>query len=170
MRGELHWADTRPALLRPESLAPLIILLASVAMLVQALLVFVAAASPCAWAGGAGHGIVRQAAKAEGVDPAFALAVAHVESRIRCDAQDSSAGAVGIMQVLPSTAAAMGVSGAALRTCEGSARAGVRYLKLALKRTGGDRELAAHLYLAGVNARPQRSSYARAVMKHMRRR
>ena len=150
-------------------LGSLVFMLICLATLVLAIIFFVAAAVPCAWALEPGAGIVRNMAIAEGVSPDFALAIGHQESGLRCEVPHSSAGAVGIMQVMPRTAAAMGVSRAELATCEGSARAGVRYLKAALKRTGGDEELAAHLYLAGLGARPQRSPYARSVMVHKRR-
>ncbi len=117
-----------------------------------------------------GASTVRRVALEEGVPAKLALAVASVESGLDCEAPDSPAGAVGIMQTMPATAAAMGVSRAELLTCEGAARAGVRYLKAALDRTDGDRASAAHLYFAGLNAEPTRSSaYARAVMAAMHR-
>lgn len=123
-----------------------------------------------AHAGIDGASTVRRVALEEGVPAKLALAVASVESGLDCEAPDSPAGAVGIMQTMPATAAAMGVSRAELLTCEGAARAGVRYLKAALDRTDGDRASAAHLYFAGLNAEPTRSSaYARAVMAAMHR-
>lgn len=136
-----------------------------VASLILAGLLF--AALPATASSGAA--IVAAAAKAEGVDPAFALAIGQAESGLRCEVQTSPAGAVGVMQVLPRTALSVGISSDALRTCKGSAIAGVRYLKKALARTGGDRMKAAHLYLAGIHATPRASQYARSVMAHMHR-
>lgn len=84
----------------------------------------------------------------EELDPALALAVASVESAMG-QQQQSEAGAVGIMQLMPSTAADYGVAD----RCdpEANIRAGVRYLK---KLQGEfDDPL---LMLAAYNAGPER--------------
>src|SRR5579864_1756835 len=52
--------------------------------------------------------LIQQAAAKYGVDPALALAVANQESGYN-QAARSSAGAIGIMQLMPSTAAGLGV-------------------------------------------------------------
>ena len=79
------------------------------------------------------------------VSPALALAVIAVESSGRADAV-SPAGAAGLMQLMPETAARFGVRDRARP--EESIRGGVAYLDWLLARYGGDPVLA----LAGYNA------------------
>jgi hypothetical protein len=88
-------------------------------------------------------------ATAEGLDPALVLAVVEVESGEAADAI-SPKGAVGLMQVLPETAAQIGVADAAdpARNLE----AGCRYLAALLGSFGGDVELALAAYNAGPGA------------------
>jgi soluble lytic murein transglycosylase-like protein len=83
----------------------------------------------------------------EGLDPALVLAVVEAESGQEANAV-SPKGAVGLMQVLPETAAEIGYPDAAdpARNLE----AGCRYLAVLLESFGGDVELA----LAGYNAGP----------------
>ena len=73
------------------------------------------------------------------------VAVARVESRIDQDAR-SNRGARGILQVLPSTAKALGLDPASART---NVLAGARYLRQLLDRFGS-----ADLALAAYNAGP----------------
>ncbi len=89
------------------------------------------------------------AATREGLDPALVLAVVEVESRQATDAV-SPKGAVGLMQVLPQTAAEIGFPDAAdpARNLE----AGCRYLAALLETFGGDVELALAAYNAGPGA------------------
>jgi soluble lytic murein transglycosylase-like protein len=70
--------------------------------------------------------LVRAIAVEEGFDPDLAEAVAFVESSLG-QRQESSAGALGIMQLMPGTASDLGVTD----RCEPEAniRGGVRYLK-----------------------------------------
>jgi hypothetical protein len=84
----------------------------------------------------------------EELDPALALAVVSVESAMG-QQQQSDAGAVGIMQLMPSTAADYGVTD----RCdpEANIRAGVRYLKKL--QSEFDDPL---LMLAAYNAGPER--------------
>jgi len=84
-----------------------------------------------------------------GIDPALVLAVVEVESGQAPDAV-SSKGAVGLMQVLPETAAEIGFPNAAdpARNLE----AGCRYLAALLDTFGGDVELALAAYNAGPGA------------------
>jgi soluble lytic murein transglycosylase-like protein len=70
---------------------------------------------------------VYAAAVAHDVDPAFALSIAGRESGGNCGVK-SRKGATGVMQVMPGTAKKHGVSERQLRTCDGSAKAGVREL------------------------------------------
>ena len=80
------------------------------------------------------------------VSPALVLAVMAVESAGRADAV-SHAGAAGLMQLMPATAARFGVSDR-LRPAE-SIRGGVAYLDWLLQRFGGDPILALAAYNAG---------------------
>lgn len=70
--------------------------------------------------------LVETIAGQEGLDPGLALAVAGVESNLG-RSQSSEVGALGIMQLMPETAAALGVAD----RCdpEANIRAGIRYLK-----------------------------------------
>lgn len=70
--------------------------------------------------------LVRRIAVEEGFDPDLAEAVAFVESRLG-EHQESDAGALGIMQLMPGTAGDLGVAD----RCdpESNIRGGVRYLK-----------------------------------------
>ena len=89
------------------------------------------------------------AAARVGIDPALVLAVVEVESGQAPDAV-SAKGAVGLMQVLPETAAEIGLPNAAdpARNLE----AGCRYLAALLDTFGGDVELALAAYNAGPGA------------------
>ncbi|MGD1148970.1 MAG: lytic transglycosylase domain-containing protein [Thermoanaerobaculaceae bacterium] len=89
------------------------------------------------------------AATRVGIDPALVLAVVEVESGQAPDAV-SAKGAVGLMQVLPETAAEIGLPNAAdpARNLE----AGCRYLADLLDSFGGDVELALAAYNAGPGA------------------
>lgn len=83
------------------------------------------------------------------VSPAFALAVMWVESTGRKDAV-SSAGAQGLMQLIPATAAPFGVSDS-FDPVE-NIRGGVKYLDFLLRTFSGDPVLALAGYNAGENA------------------
>ena len=98
---------------------------------------------------------VHQAALAEGVDPFLILAVIHVESSFK-KGQRSSVGALGLMQVKPSTAeafaAAAGVrwrGAATLFDVESNIRIGARYLAFKLQRFDDDEILALAAYCHG---------------------
>lgn len=105
------------------------------------------------------------AAQFYSLDPALVTAVAAVESGFRHDAI-SRKGAVGLMQVMPATAArydaaarAVPVTERVLLDPEVNALIGARYLADLLRMFGGDLELALAAYNAGEGA----------VMKHGRR-
>lgn len=88
------------------------------------------------------------------VDPQLARAVAWMESGLRQEVV-SSAGAVGVMQLLPSTWAWVDESllgTATPRTYDGNIQAGVRYLRWLLDQFGGDRRLALAGYYQGPQA------------------
>ena len=100
-----------------------------------------------------GKGSIKQmlvdAARKHGVDESLVLAVANAESGYRSDAV-SSVGAVGVMQLMPGTAASLGVTDSfdAKQNIDG----GVRYLKQMLSRFGGNISLALAAYNAGPGA------------------
>jgi len=84
--------------------------------------------------------------------------IVRVESRGNCAVNRN-----GVMQVLPSAAAYVGVHGD-LRNCELGLEAGARYLRQALERARGDWIGAATLYNHGLWARAAPSGYSRLVM------
>ena len=89
-----------------------------------------------------------------GVDPKLARALAWMESGFRSDVV-SSAGAVGVMQLLPGTW--KWIDEALLRTVtartyDGNIRVGVRYLRWLLDEFGGDVRLALAGYYQGAQA------------------
>ncbi len=89
------------------------------------------------------------AARATGLDPALLRAVALVESGGNPRAV-SPAGALGLMQLMPSTARALGVSDP-FNAFE-NALAGARFLRELLGRYGGNIDLALAAYNAGPGA------------------
>lgn len=86
----------------------------------------------------------------QGVDPNFALAIAEQESRFRQSAR-SPVGATGVMQMMPGTAAGLGVNPYDLRD---NIRGGVKYIKKLQGMFGNRYDLIA----AGYNAGPYRQS------------
>jgi hypothetical protein len=86
----------------------------------------------------------------QGVDPNFALAIAEQESRFRQSAK-SAVGATGVMQLMPGTAAQLGVNPYDTRD---NIRGGVKYIKQ-LQGMFGNRY---NLIVAGYNAGPYRQS------------
>ncbi|MEI7988305.1 MAG: lytic transglycosylase domain-containing protein [Chloroflexota bacterium] len=97
--------------------------------------------------GGSFAEIISEVSKRYNVDPHLVQAVVKAESNFDPKAQ-SSAGATGLMQLMPGTAADLGVSNAydPKQNIEG----GVRYLRMLLDRYQGDISKA----LAGYNAGP----------------
>ena len=91
--------------------------------------------APGAAAGGDVRALVADAARRHGLDPALVLAVVSVESGFRPDAV-SPKGAQGLMQLMPKTAASLGVADAfdAAANVEG----GARHLGSLVARYGGD--------------------------------
>jgi len=93
--------------------------------------------------------MVQVAAQKYGVDPKLALAVAKTESNMTADAV-SSAGAVGVMQLMPETARAMGVRN--IYDPRENIDGGVKYLKQMLTTFNGDIEKSVAAYNAGPSA------------------
>ena len=90
--------------------------------------------------------IIFAAADRYDVDPALVKAVIMAESSYNPMAI-SKKGAIGLMQLMPTTAAALGVEDSL--NPEHNIDGGVKYLKKLLKRFGGDIELALAAYNAG---------------------
>jgi len=91
-------------------------------------------------------GLVRRVAREEGIDENQFLALVYQESRFNPCAK-SGAGATGLAQLMPGTAAQLGVDE---NNIEENLRGGARYYKQQLRRFGGDVNLA----LAGYNSGP----------------
>ncbi|MRR49933.1 MAG: lytic transglycosylase domain-containing protein [Rhodocyclaceae bacterium] len=93
---------------------------------------------------------VAMAAEAANLDPALVHAVIHVESRHQAKAV-SPKGAVGLMQVLPETAARFGVSKPD-QSVEANLRAGTLYLRSLMRQFDGRTDLVLAAYNAGEGA------------------
>jgi len=103
---------------------------------------------------------VTQAALAAGVPLPIAHAVVRMESGYNPHAR-SSAGAIGVMQVLPRTARAMGENA---YDVDGNLRAGMKYLRLALA-SSSDLCAAISAYEHGIYVRrPFCTAYGRKVL------
>ena len=108
---------------------------------------------------------LESAALSESLDPALVIAVAAAESAFNVDAV-SNKGALGLMQIMPATAARYGVAAGvsmdgrhAVMEPKINAQVGSRYLADLLRMFDGDKELAIAAYNAGEGA----------VIKHGRR-
>ncbi len=99
--------------------------------------------------GGAVDSLLRDAAARHGLDPALVRAVVSVESAFKRDAV-SPKGAQGLMQLMPATAAALGVTDAfdAAQNLDG----GARHLAALVQGYGGDLKKALAAYNAGAGA------------------
>jgi len=93
--------------------------------------------------------LVREAADRHNVDPALVRAVIETESNWNSSAI-SRKGAVGLMQLMPTTAQRFGASD--LYTPQQNVDAGVKYLKTLLERYDGNLDLALAAYNAGEGA------------------
>jgi soluble lytic murein transglycosylase-like protein len=93
--------------------------------------------------------MVREAAERHNVDPALVRAVIETESNWNPMAK-SRKGAMGLMQLIPSTAIRFGVNDAF--SAKQNVDAGVHYLKMLLERYNGNLDLALAAYNAGEGA------------------
>lgn len=92
--------------------------------------------------------LINKYSKQYGVDPSLAKAVAKVESGGKQNVV-SNAGAIGVFQVMPSTAKAMGENP---YTPEGNIKSGIKYLSYLDKKFNGDTTKVIASYNAGPNA------------------
>jgi hypothetical protein len=92
---------------------------------------------------------VAQKAEEMGVPKTLALGIVMNESQFNPKVKDSSAGAIGLMQVMPATGKALGYTVDQLRNEDANIEAGLKALKENLGRTKGDWLLSAALYNAG---------------------
>lgn len=90
-------------------------------------------------------GLVKRVAREEGVDENLFLALVYQESRFNPCAK-SPVGAIGLSQLMPGTAADLGVDP---HNIEDNLRGGARYLKQQLRRFNGNTNLALAAYNAG---------------------
>jgi soluble lytic murein transglycosylase-like protein len=116
---------------------------------------------------------IRAEAGRQGLAPELLRAVISAESAfVPCAVSDK--GAMGLMQLMPGTAAAMGVSDP--MDPDDNLRGGVRYLGQLLERYGGDLRLALGAYNAGpalvdkfgdVPPIPETQNYVREILKKL---
>lgn len=92
--------------------------------------------------------LLRRAARAEGLPEDLVRSVARLESGFRQDAV-SRRGAVGLMQLMPGTAADLGVDP---KSAAENAEGGAKYLRALLLQYHGDSALALAAYNAGPGA------------------
>jgi soluble lytic murein transglycosylase-like protein len=90
--------------------------------------------------------LIETVARENNVSPALVKAVIQAESRFNANVV-SSHGAVGLMQILPSTARAMGVRN--ITRPEDNITAGTRYLRILLDQFGDEETLALAAYNCG---------------------
>jgi soluble lytic murein transglycosylase-like protein len=118
---------------------------------------------------------ILEAARTHGVNPTVVAAVMRVESAYDPRAR-SHAGARGLMQLMPATAARFGVKQEELYEPKRNLEAGVRYLRFLLDRFGNDPVRVFAAYNAGENAvdrydgvPPYRETrdYVKKVMRHL---
>jgi len=116
---------------------------------------------------------IRAEANRQGVAPDLLRAVISTESAfVPCAVSDK--GAMGLMQLMPGTATAMGVSNP--MDPDDNLRGGVRYLGQLLERYGGDLRLALSAYNAGpalvdkfgdVPPIPETQNYVREILRKL---
>jgi len=113
---------------------------------------------------GGGYAAVKYEAKAQNVSEKLALSIARIESNGACGAQ-SSAKAIGVMQIKHTTAQMMGYTGTAkgLKNCKMSAKYGVKYLAWCLELADGDVKKAALCYNQGHGTLLNKKKYGNRV-------
>jgi N-acetylmuramoyl-L-alanine amidase len=120
--------------------------------------------------------VLEEQAAAHGVDPALVKAVAWQESGWQQDVK-SKAGAIGVMQVMPSTArfvnSVLGSGGLDVKSSGDNVRLGVRYLKHMVDAMPSERKALAAYYTGpravGKSLTKQQERYVDAVLAHRER-
>jgi soluble lytic murein transglycosylase-like protein len=110
---------------------------------------------------------VAEVAGRHGVPARFAIAVARVESHLRCHAV-GRAGELGPLQIKPATARGLGYTGptSALNSCDAGLEWGMRHLAIAYKRCGTSAGAAA-LHNRGLGSACVNTAYSNAVVRMM---
>jgi soluble lytic murein transglycosylase-like protein len=114
--------------------------------------------------------LVTAAAKRHRVPVDLALRVGRAESGLQCHRHNKS-GASGPLQIMPSTARAMGYRGPSIRraSCAVQTEWGMRHLAMCYRGAKGDRRIAAACHYQGVSALQRVSragaAYARRVVR-----
>ncbi|QCK86741.1 lytic transglycosylase domain-containing protein [Phreatobacter aquaticus] len=110
---------------------------------------------------------IAEVAARHGVPARFALAVARIESNMRCQARGSH-GELGPLQIKPATARGLGYTGpaAALNSCGAGLEWGMRHLAIAYQRCGSAAGAAA-LHNRGLAASCSRTAYSNSVTRTM---
>lgn len=104
-----------------------------------------------AFAADATH-IVKMEARKQGVPVAFALKMARIESGVRCGQRNPRSTASGPLQVLKSTARAMGYRGDIRRaSCATQAHYGMKHLAMCYRGARGNQALAKRCHQVGVS-------------------
>ncbi len=126
--------------------------------------------SAAAMSGAAGSPVAQQVAAAaarHGVPARLAIAVARIESGLRCQAR-GRAGELGPLQIKPATARGLGYSGpaSALNSCGAGLEWGMRHLAAAYRRCGSAAGAAA-LHNRGLASSCTRTAYSNSVTRTM---
>ncbi|MGU9979059.1 transglycosylase SLT domain-containing protein [Phreatobacter sp. HK31-P] len=110
---------------------------------------------------------IAEVASRHGVPATLALAVARVESNMRCEAR-GRAGELGPLQIKPATARGLGYSGpaSALNSCGAGLEWGVRHLAVAYRQCGSAAGAAA-LHNRGLASSCTRTAYSARVTQVM---
>lgn len=96
---------------------------------------------------------VVSAAKAQGVPVKFALRMAKIESGVRCGQRNPRSTASGPLQILKSTARAMGYRGDIRRaSCAVQTHYGMKHLAMCYRGARGNQALAKQCHQRGVSA------------------
>lgn len=97
-------------------------------------------------------GLVSSSAKAQGVPVQFALKIARIESGIQCGARNSRSSASGPLQIIASTARALGYRGDIRRaSCAIQTHYGMKHLAMCYRGARGNQALAKRCHQVGVS-------------------
>jgi len=107
-------------------------------------------------------------ARAMGISPKLAVAIAYQESRLNPQVGKGSAGEIGVMQVRPETAKMLGIDAERLKDPNTNIITGLRYLKQALDAAEGDPRLAALGYNAGIGAIKNPDSIPESTLSYLK--